>query len=45
MIQAITLWAAALIVVLGILADLVLARIDPRARAALVAHGSGRPGH
>jgi peptide/nickel transport system permease protein len=44
MIQAITLWAAALIVALGIVADLVLARIDPRARSALVARGSGRTG-
>ena len=38
MVQAISLWAALFIVVLGIAVDLVLARLDPRIRA------SGLPG-
>jgi peptide/nickel transport system permease protein len=35
MLQAVTLWAAILIIVLGILTDLALARIDPRVRSTL----------
>jgi peptide/nickel transport system permease protein len=35
MLQAITLWAAILTIMLGILADLALARIDPRIRETL----------
>jgi ABC-type dipeptide/oligopeptide/nickel transport system permease component len=34
MIQAISLWAAVLIVVLGIAVDLALVRLDPRIRSA-----------
>jgi ABC-type dipeptide/oligopeptide/nickel transport system permease component len=34
MIEAITLWAAAIIVVVGILCDLALQAIDPRLREA-----------